>query len=198
MQTDPRIDAYIAKSADFAKPILTHIREVVHSTCPEGQETMKWSFPHFLYKGMLCSMAAFKEHCALGFWKGDLVFGKEASAEAMGHFGRIKSLADLPSAKKLAGYIKKAMELNEQGVKLPARTRSKEREPLVVPPDLKTALAKNKKAQTAFEDFSYSHKKEYIEWITEAKRPETRTERVKTTVKWLSEGKSRNWKYEKC
>jgi uncharacterized protein YdeI (YjbR/CyaY-like superfamily) len=197
MKTDPRIDAYIGKSAEFAKPILTRIRKVVHAACPDVEESMKWSFPHFLYKGMLCSMAAFKEHCALGFWKGDLIFGKEVSAEAMGHFGRIKSLAELPSEKKLIGYVKKAMELNEQRVKLPARARSKERQPLIVPADLQAALAKNKKAQTTLE-FQLQSQKEYVQWITEAKRPETRAERVKTTVKWLAEGRSRNWKYEKC
>jgi hypothetical protein len=125
-------------------------------------------------------------------------FRERGVSRGDGHFGQLKSLADLPFEKKLMAYIKKGMQLNEQGVKLPARARSKEREPLVVPTDLKNALAKNKKAQTSFEDFSYSHKKEYIQWITEAKRPETRAERVKTTVKWLSEGKSRNWKYEKC
>jgi uncharacterized protein YdeI (YjbR/CyaY-like superfamily) len=198
MKTDARIDAYISKSAEFAQPILAHIRKVTHAACPEVEETMKWSFPHFLYKGMLCSMAAFKEHCSLGFWKGDLIFGKEGSGEAMGHFGRITTLSDLPSEKKLAGYIKKAMHLNEQGVKVPARAKNKERAPLVVPADLTAALSKSKKAQVTFDAFSYSHKKEYVEWITEAKRPETRAERIKTTAKWLSEGKSRNWKYENC
>src|SRR5436190_3668388 len=111
MQTDARIDAYIAKSADFAKPILTRIRSLVHAACPEVEETMKWSFPHFLYKGMLCSMAAFKEHCALGFWKANLILSKEASDDAMGHFGRIKNLSDLPADKTLISYIKKAMQL---------------------------------------------------------------------------------------
>src|SRR5258707_15517836 len=119
---DARVDAYIEKSADFAKPILTHLRELVHSACPDVEETMKWSFPHFQYKGLLCSMAAFKEHCAFGFWKGSLIVGKGGGeANAMGQFGRIAGLSDLPSRKVLTGYIKEAMKLNDDGVKTPAR-----------------------------------------------------------------------------
>jgi uncharacterized protein YdeI (YjbR/CyaY-like superfamily) len=199
---DPRIDAYIAKSADFAKPILNHLRKLVHTACPEVEETMKWSFPHFDYKGVLCSMASFKQHCAFGFWKAALIFGDSAPGknpdDAMGHFGRITARADLPDDKVLIGYIKEAVRLNDEGIKLPAKPKSKEKRELAVPADFTTALKKNRTARTTFENFSYSHKKEYVQWITEAKREETRKQRMDTAIQWLTEGKSRNWKYARC
>ena len=195
---DPRIDAYIEKSADFAKPILIHLREVVHAACPEVQETLKWSSPSFEYKGLLCGMASFKQHCAFGFWKHELVTGDTGRAtEAMGSFGRITSLRDLPSKKILTGYVKKAMELNEQGIKAP-RAKPAPKGPLTVPQDLKAALKKNAKARATFEGLSPSHKREYVEWITEAKKDDTRQRRLATALEWMAEGKSRNWKYESC
>ena len=194
---DPRIDAYIAKSADFAKPILKHLRKVVHAGCPGVTETLKWSMPHFDYKGVMCGMAAFKQHCAFGFWKADLILDPGVTAEkaGMGSFGCIRSLADLPSEKKLIGYVKKAAALNEAGVKAPGRTAPKKRKPLATPDDLAAALKKSAKARKTFDNFSPSHRREYIEWITEAKREETRKERLAKTMKWLAEGKARNWKY---
>ena len=198
---DPRIDAYIAKAADFAQPILTHLRELVHAGCPDVQETMKWSMPHFDYKGMFCGMAAFKEHCSFGFWKGQLIMGRSqrsVDGEGMGHFGKIASLADLPGDNVLLGYIKKAVALNDAGVKKPKPPGSKVKQKLVVPDYFTAALKKNKKALATFEGFSYSHKKEYVEWITEAKRDETRTQRVTTALQWLAQGKSRHWKYADC
>src|SRR5205807_7790002 len=195
---DPRIDAYIAKSADFAKPILKHLRKIVHTGCPQVEETMKWSMPHFDYKGMMCGMAAFKEHCAFGFWKADLILDRDKPAEksGMGSFGCIKSLADLPSEKTLIGYVKKAAALNAAGIKAPGRTQPKKRKPLPMPDDFTAALKKNAKARKTFENFSPSHRREYIEWITEAKREETRKERMATSLKWLADGKTRNWKYQ--
>jgi uncharacterized protein YdeI (YjbR/CyaY-like superfamily) len=194
---DPRVDAYIAKSAEFARPILAHLREVVHAACPDVEETIKWSFPHFQYKGLLCSMAAFKEHCAFGFWKGALVFGGDGQAEeAMGQFGRITKLSDLPSKKVLSGYIKKAIELNEAGVKSPTRSKPKAPRPEpTVPDELAAALGANPAARATFEKLSPSHRREYIEWITEAKTAPTRGRRVETAIQWLAEGKPRNWKY---
>ena len=197
---DQRVDAYIAKSADFARPILTHIREVVHDACPEVEETMKWSFPHFMYEGMLCSMASFKEHCAFGFWKGGLIIDKSGRSveQAMGQFGRLTSVADLPSKKVLSGYIKEAMRLNEEGVKTPARARTKPKKELAVPADVAAALKKNRKAAATFDGLSPSHRREYVEWITEAKTDETRARRLETALEWMAEGKSRNWKYVKA
>jgi len=195
---DPRIDAYIAKATDFAKPILTHLRKLVHAADPDVVETIKWNMPHFDHKGIVCGMAAFKAHCSFGFWKGMILGNRAAEDEAMGQFGRIKSLADLPGDKVLLGYIKKAVQLNEAGVKKAAPPRSKVRKELVVPDYFTGALRKNKKALATFEGFSYSHKKEYVEWITEAKREETRANRVATALAWLAQGKARNWKYMNC
>jgi len=197
--TDPRVDAYIDKAKDFAKPILTHLRELVHKACPGVQETMKWSFPHFDYKGMMCSMAAFKEHCAFNFWKQVLLEQSAFPAEktAMGSFGRITSLKDLPSDKTLKKLIVDAARLNDQGVKV-NKTVSKEKRELVVPDILMSALATNALAAETFNNFPYSKKKEYVDWITEAKTDATRDKRLGTTIEWLAEGKARNWKYEKC
>ncbi|HEX5219633.1 MAG TPA: YdeI/OmpD-associated family protein [Verrucomicrobiae bacterium] len=200
---DQRVDAYIADSADYAKPILEHLRKLVHQACPQVEETIKWRFPCFMHQGMLCSMAAFKQHCTFGFWKHSLIIKQNAAAkakaeEAMGHLGRITSLSDLPSDKVLIGYVKQAVQLNEQGVKLPRPEKPKAVRKLVVPPTLVEALKRNKKAQQTFENFSPSHKREYIEWITEAKREETRDKRLTTTISWLAQGKPRNWKYMNC
>lgn len=198
---DSRVDTYIAKSADFAKPILNHIRELVHKACPDVEETMKWSFPHFDYKGMMCSMAAFKQHCAFGFWKASLMSDAktftQAGDTAMGHLGQIKSLKDLPSDKTMIVYIKEAAKLNDEGVKLPSKPKSTEKKPVKVPPELTAALKKNKKAKEAFDNFTASHKREYAEWISEARTDETREKRLATAIEWMVEGKSRNWKYAK-
>jgi len=199
---DPRIDAYIAKSAEFARPILSHLREFVHAACPDVEETLKWSMPSFLYAGgILCGMAAFKQHATFGFWKGRLIVpGDGADNEsAMGQFGRITKLSDLPPKKVLAGYIKQAMKLNEEGVKDPARAKAAKPRPAPpAPDDLLAALKKNKQAKATFEAFSPSCKREYVEWITEAKREETRQRRVAQAVEWMAEGKQRNWKYMLC
>jgi uncharacterized protein YdeI (YjbR/CyaY-like superfamily) len=201
---DDRVDAYIAGAADFARPILTHLRDVMHAACPEVEETIKWSFPHFQYKGMLCSMAAFKKHCAFGFWKGELIVAQGGGdvEKAMGQFGRITGLADLPAKKVLIGYVKEAMKLNEAGIKAPARSKSpstpKPAKELVIPDDLTGALQANEKARAAFERFSPSHKREYVEWITEARTQATRTRRLETAIGWMAEGKPRNWKYMNC
>jgi uncharacterized protein YdeI (YjbR/CyaY-like superfamily) len=149
--------------------------------------------PHFDYRGPLCGMAAFKQHCAFGFWKGSLVV-EDASEEAMGQLGRIESLRDLPPKKTLTAWVKKAMKLNEEGVKVPRDPKRKKTE-AKVPDDLRKALAKNANARAAFKSFSPSHRREYVEWIEETKRVETRARRLATAIKWMAEGKSRNWKY---
>lgn len=199
---DPRIDAYIAKAADFAKPILEHIRMIVHKACPDVTETLKWSMPHFDYKDeMMCSMAAFKGHCVMGFWKASLMkdpilLDNAASETSMGHLGRITSLKDLPPDKKLIAYIKEAMALNDKGIKV-ARKPATEKKDLNIPEELLSALKKNRKARETFEAFSYSHKKEYVEWINEAKTAPTREKRLIQTMEWLEEGKPRHWKFVK-
>lgn len=190
---DRRIDAYIKKSAPFARPILTHIREVVHAACPEVEETMKWSLPAFYHKGPMCGMAAFKEHCAVNFWKGSLIV-EDPSDEGMGQLGRITSLRDLPPKKTLTAWVKKARKLNDDGIKVPRAPRPK-KTAVKVPPDLEKALARNARARAAFERFSPSHRREYVEWIQEAKRAETRARRLATALEWMAERKPRNWKY---
>ena len=200
--TDKRIDAYIAKSADFARPILTHLRQLVHKTCPTVTETVKWGMPFFEYNGsILCNMAAFKQHCSFGFWNAGQM--KDANSKlqvkdrgAMGNFDRITSLNDLPADKTMSGYIKEAAVLIEKGVKKAAPKKAPKPE-LPMPPELTAALKKNKKAQASFEGFPPSHRREYIEWIIEAKTDATREKRIATTVEWLTEGKSRMWKYQK-
>ena len=198
--TDPRVDAYIAKSAPFARPILTHIRKAVHAGCPDVEETIKWSAPHFVYKGMLCGMASFKAHCAFGFWKASLLKasgGGTKSDEAMGQFGRIARVDDLPGLKQLAALVREAAALNDGGVKVPRRKKDTRKPPATAPADFMRALRANKKALAAFTAFSPSHKREYIEWISEAKTAETRQRRMDTALEWLSEGKARHWKYQK-
>ncbi len=198
-KTDPRIDAYIERSAEFARPILTHIRKLVHTACPDIEETMKWSMPHFDFKGPLCNMAAFKQHCAFGFWKQQLMDHSaiEAERNTLSSFGKITSLKDLPKDRVVIELINQAIELNEKGIKAPQKKPS-EKKVLVVPEILAIALVKNKKARKTFEDFSYSKKKDYVDWINDAKTEPTREKRLATTIEWLTEGKSRNWKYEKC
>ena len=203
MNTDPRIDAYIAAAADFAKPILEHLRKLVHKAHPDIQETIKWSFPHFEYKGLLCNMAAFKNHCSFGFWKAALIKDPDhllavTERTSMGSLGKLTSLKDLPSDKILIDYIKQAVRLNEEGVKSTAKVVGKgEKKPFKIPDDLTSYLAKNKKAKANFESFSPSHRYEYVEWIEEAKTEATREKRLTTAIEWLEEGKSRHWKYKK-
>jgi len=202
--TDPRIDKYIEKKADFARPVLKHIRELVHKACPGVEETVKWGMPYFDYNGSaLCGMAAFKEHCAFLFWKASLLKDPEGilqvkDREAMGNFARITSLKDLPSDKILIAYIREAAKLNEENIKLPPRKKPVTTKEPETPPDLDASLKKNKKAQAQYDKFPPGKKKEYILWITEAKTEATRNKRLETAIEWISEGKSRNWKYEKA
>jgi uncharacterized protein YdeI (YjbR/CyaY-like superfamily) len=199
---DKRIDAYIAKAQPFAKPILNHLRELVHEACPDVEESIKWSFASFDFKGPLCSMAAFKQHVAFGFWKMKLLNDpdnvlqpmKSEGGTAMGNLGRITSLSDLPPDKIIVSFIKQAAELNETGVKLPTQRRAPKKE--IKPPSyFLHALKRDKRASQTFDAFSPSHKREYLEWITEAKTEATREKRLKQAIEWMAEGKPRNWKY---
>jgi len=203
MSRDPRVDAYIAKSAQFAQPILNHLRELVHKVCPDVEETMKWSFPNFDYKGsILCNMAAFKQHCAFGFFKASLMNDPHGllhaeGKTAFGQLGQVKDVKDLPKDKLLKEYIQQAMKLNEAGVKLsPKKPKVKVQEP-DEPEYLTKALKKNIAAQQTFASFPPGKRKEYIEWLEEAKTEATREKRLATAIEWISEGKSRNWKYQK-
>lgn len=196
--TDPRIDAYIENARDFAKPVLTHLRKLVHEECPQVVETLKWSMPSFEYKGILCGFASFKEHCTFMFWKQSLLTEVEFPVkDAMGSFGRITSLDDLPDDETLRKLLREAVRLNQEGITIPRKPRGEAKE-LIVPDILLEALARDESAAVTFEGFPYSKKKEYVEWITEAKTEATREKRLATTIEWLAEGKARNWKYEKC
>ena len=191
---DTRIDAYISKQAEFARPILTHVRELVHGACPNVEETVKWGAPHFDYEGVLLGMAAFKQHCNFILWKAPLVIGEQGN-QAGGPLRDITKLSDLPPDKTLKGWIKEAAQLNEKGVKAPRTTKPKKK--LVVPAELTKALSRNRKAAAAFEKFPPSHRREYADWISEAKGAETRQRRVDQAIEWIAGGKGRNWKYEK-
>jgi uncharacterized protein YdeI (YjbR/CyaY-like superfamily) len=196
--TDKRVDAYIKKAQPFAQPILTHIRRVVHAAVPDVQETMKWSSPHFDYKGIFCGMAAFKEHVGFGFWKAglmkDILPGSGLSAA--GQFGKIASIKDLPNEKALTRIIKFARKLNDDEVK-PPPMRKGPRPELKAPADLRAALAKNSRAKATFDGFPPGQRRDYIEWVIEAKQAATRSKRIATAVEWMAEGKIRNWKYVK-
>jgi uncharacterized protein YdeI (YjbR/CyaY-like superfamily) len=193
---DPRVDAYIRRSAEFAQPILTHLRELVHRACPQARETIKWGIPHFEYHGVLCSMAAFKAHCAFGFWHREV--GARASGrtsgDAMGQFGRITRVSDLPRDSVLKQAVREAAQLNASGVKTP-RAGAAPKPPVSVPEDLAAALAAHPKALATFEAFSQSHRREYVDWIIEARREATRARRIATSIEWLTQGKSKEWRY---
>jgi uncharacterized protein YdeI (YjbR/CyaY-like superfamily) len=193
---DPRIDAYIAKSRDFAKPILKYLRAVVHEGCPECEETLKWSMPAYTHKGILAMTPSFKEHCAFVLWKHSLIV-PEIKRGAMGGLGRIETLDDLPSRKVLVGYVRKAAKLNEEGVVTPSRAKNRPKKPVRVPAELKAALSKNAKARAAFDAFPPSHRREYCDWISDAKGADTKARRLKSAMVSIAAGKPQNWKYVK-
>ncbi len=197
MSWDPRIDAYIEQQADFARPILEHIRAAMHAACPDAEEAVKWSMPAFIYKGkQLAGMAAFKAHATLGFWQRSGVRGEDSKSGAMGDFGRLTSVADLPDEATLAALIHKAMALIDAG----ARTvRNKIPKPQIeMPDDLSAALAGNSAAHATFDAFPPGCRREYLDWIVSAKRPETRARRIAQAIEQMAQGKKLHWKYENC
>lgn len=197
--TDKRIDAYIKKREPFARPILTHLRELVHDACPDCEETIKWGMPSFTYSGeILCNIAGFKNHVAVSFWKRALLKDPKGLLKegAMGSLGRIMSMDDLPSDAATRGFVKQAMKLTEAGIKVP-KPKPGTRPELLVPEALHRALAKNRAARTAFEKFPPSHRRDYVEWVTEAKTDATRDRRIEQAIEWIAEGKPRHWKYQK-
>ena len=198
VRRDKRIDGQIAKAAPFARPIMTRLREAVHAGCPDVVETLKWSRPSFEHHGLLCGVAAFKAHCSFGFWKHALLVerGGPKAATELEALGRITDVSELPPKARLVRYVRLAAKLNEDGVSVP-RTRAKPKPPVAVPADLKRGLSGNARAQACFGTLSPSHRREYVEWITEARQDETRQRRLATALEWLAQGKTRNWKYEK-
>lgn len=198
MSRDPRIDAYIAKAAPFARPILEHVRTRVHADAPEAEETMKWSAPAFTVEGkILLMMAAFKAHAALNFWRGQEIGDGSPKAGAMGQFGKLKSVGDLPPDAELDALIREAAALARTA---PAPRKVKH-EPKAAPslhPDFSAALSANPKAKAVLDSFPPSAQRDYLDWIAEAKQDSTRAKRIATAVEWLSEGKRRHWKYQNC
>lgn len=196
MERDKRIDDYIAKAAPFAQPILKHIRETIHASVPGLVESIKWSMPHFLHNGKnLAGMAAFKAHCAM------MIHGDGRQGDAMGQYGKITTLSDLPGDNELRSKLVAARErIDAEGTALKKKPEGKKQSKaeLPIPEEFIAALNAKPSAKAALEAFAPSHRREYVDWITEAKRPETRGKRIAQAVEWLSEGKKRNWKYENC
>lgn len=199
--TIPEVDAYIDQAPDFAQPILKKLRRLFHQACPEIQESIKWSSPFFEFQGIVGNMSAFKKHVSYGFWKAGLMSDPEGILEKSGNTQmailKATSLEDLPDDEVLIRYIEEAVTLNEKGVKIPRSRLANRAEELTIPDDFMAALNQNKEALAAFEQFSNSNRKDYVAWITEAKREETRTKRMATAVEWMAQGKPRNWKYMK-
>lgn len=205
---DPKVDAYIEKAQPFAQPILTHLRKLMHKGCPDVEEAVKWGHPFFLYRGTIVGhMAAFKQHCSFGFWGEEigavLRDAKVVQDGGMGSLGRITTVKDLPSEKEMVGWIRQASALIDAGehTSIMAARKKVVKAPKPAPkasPEFTAALKKNKKASAVFEGFSPSCKREYVEWIAEAKRDETRDKRIAQAVEWIAEGKQRNWKYQNC
>ena len=192
---DPRIDAYIDRAAPFAQPILRHLRDIVHGAGPAIEEDVKWGFPHFMHHGIVCSMAAFQQHCAFTFWRPEALGLTAPSGRnrAMGQFGRITSIDDLPARAVLKRYVKQAVQNNIAGAGAPRPAAKTKR--LALPAALAAALAADADAKTGFEGLTPSQRRDYAVWITEAKRDETRRRRLATAVEWLREGKPRDGKY---
>lgn len=197
MKTDPRVDAYIESKAEFARPILRHLRDILHEACPDGEETLKWSMPSFMYEGkILAGMAAFKAHVTFGYWNDSMLQLDEKNRSAMGQFGRITTLDDLPDRAEMIFLTRQSMALIDSGAK-PERTAAK-KAPFTVPQDMRAAIDANAAAKASFDGLPPSAQRDYVEWITEAKADATRGKRLNQAIVWLAEGKRRHWKYENC
>ncbi len=198
MSRDPRVDAYIAKAAPFAQPILGHIRDRVHAVLPEAEETLKWGMPSYTVGGKIILItASFKAHMALNFWRGQELRGESANADAMGQFGKISSLDDLPPDAELDRLIREAAELAATAP-APRKAKHEPKPPAELHPEFAAALDANPKARATLEGFSPSARRDYLDWIADAKQEGTRANRIATAVEWLAEGKKRHWKYESC
>ena len=198
MNRDPRIDAYIGKAEPFARPILEKARERVHAVLPGVEEAMKWSMPAYLVGGKLILItAAFKAHAALNFWRGQELESRHSSVGAMGQFGRIKSVDELPADAELDRLIREAAEL-AKSAPAPRKAKHAPKAPAQMHPEFAAELAKSPKARAALEGFPPSAQRDYFEWIAEAKQAATRQKRIATAVEWLAEGKRRHWKYQNC
>ena len=198
MSSDPRIDAYIARKAPFARPILEHVRKRVHAVVPNAQETLKWGAPAFTIDGkILLITAAFKEHAVLNFWRGQELRGEAAQADAMGQFGKLRSIDDLPADKDLDALILTAAEITATAP-APRKPKHAPKPPPELHPEFAAALGAAPKAKATLDSFPPSAQRDYLDWVAEAKQPATRAKRIETSIEWLSEGKRRHWKYQNC
>lgn len=201
---DPRIDSYIDAAAPFARPILREFRRIVHEACPQVEETMKWSMPHFTCGGeLLCGMAAFKAHCAISFWKAQHIADPHGvltpvGKSSMGQLGRIAAVADLPSEDVLKDLLRAGAALNAGGAKPRKKVAPKPKPAATVPEALQAALDRNPAARTTFDSLAPGYRREFTEWIAEAKREETRARRVDQAIALLADGKTRYDKYKNC
>lgn len=196
-----KVDEYIFKMADFAKPILTHLRQIIFETCPDVEEDIKWGIPHYGYKGdHLVMMAGFKQHCSFSLYKAELMKDKmiQESVKAgkkFGYMDKVKDLSELPNKKVLTAYIKEAMELNSSGISKPKVV--KEKVEVVAPKEFIEALEQDKIAFSVYESKSPSFRKNYIIWIADVKTDETRQKRITQSLEWIREGKDRFWQSKK-
>ena len=195
---DPRIDAYLLKAPEFARPILVELRRRMHAACPDVVETIKWRHPSFEHHGLLGGIAAFKRHCAFGFWRHDLLAKEHPEfRSALEACGCVKAVADLPPMPMFRKLVAKAMAWNAKGAPV-ARAPKQARPAIAMHPEFARALAGSQAAKQQFAAFAPSHRREYLEWIADAKRDETRHKRIEQAIAWIAEGKHRNWKYERC
>lgn len=198
MKIDPRIDAYIARAAPFAQPILKHVRDRVHAAAPQAEETLKWSHPTFTVEGkILLGMAAFKAHAIINFWRGQELRGDDASRDAMGQFGKLTAVDELPADEEFDSLIREAVQLTKTAP-APRKTKHEPKPPPEMHPEFAKALAANPKSKAALDGFPPSAQRDYLEWISEAKQDATRQKRIDTAIEWLAEGKRRHWKYQNC
>jgi hypothetical protein len=197
---DPRVDAYVAKAAPFARPLLRHFRGLVHRGCPSVVETIKWGHPAFDHHGFLAGMAAFREHASFIFWKEKRLVADGVLApsyEGWGQFGKVRGLADLPSDAAILRTVRAAARLNVEGTPSP-RSTPRVKRPVPRTPAAFAAALRGAGADAKHRAMSTSMRREYVEWIAEAKTTATRDRRIATAVQWIAEGKRRNWKYARA
>jgi hypothetical protein len=201
-----QVTAYAAAMPAYAQPIFAHLRALIHTTCPDTDEAIKWSIPHFERDGdYLCIFAASPGHASFTFYKQQLMsdprLRDNLNLPAIKRFmGRLTSLSDLPDDATLAAMLQEAADLNARGVRLP--DRAPKTPPVIDMPSavataVATALAANPAAQAVWDAKSAAWRKDYLVWITAAKTDPTRDARIAEALDWIADGKARFWKYQK-
>ncbi|MCB0792148.1 MAG: DUF1801 domain-containing protein [Flavobacteriales bacterium] len=196
-----RINSHIAEQDEWKRRLMVRLRQLIHQVDPGIEETWRWNGPHFDRNGIMLGMSAHKTCVSIWFHKGALLkdprrlFEPLEKDEAKGM--RVYKLkeSDAIDEKAFTELVKQAVKLNEDGVKLSEAKPA--RKTLVVPPELESVLKKDQHAMTNWEGFSYSKKKDYIEWVTDAKREETRKRRIAQAFQLIRDGLALNERYEK-